>query len=331
MSSPVHHSKNLHAAKNLRAAKNLDAAEDVDPALIYAPPRVRADHSVRGFLRRRAGIPPEGETAEHWSERSDDAEPQFDGDRAVLQLRRWLSRDPEAVPVPPRLDKGIPIERIALRLCVVGCVGALIAWALTSNISWVTRLPATARLADAELTKADAVPQFVAKEFVAKEFVAKEFAAESVKLFRFGPATAAQPAPAAALANAEPAPAKQTVAANPPHEDPSGITPPATKPAVASSSPALGSEEVARLVERGKSYLNDGDIASARLLLGRAAEAGSAEAALTLGSTFDPRVIQQLGAIGVSADPAQARAWYQKAARLGSPTAARQLSLLADR
>ena len=83
------------------------------------------------------------------------------------------------------------------------------------------------------------------------------------------------------------------------------------------------------LVKRGKDFLVDGDLASARLLLKRAAEDGSAEGALALGASFDPLVIKRLGAIGVVADIAQARAWYQKAAQLGSPDASQQLAKLA--
>lgn len=309
MSSPVHH------------------PEDLDPALMYAPPRVRSARSARGSSRRR--------------QRTDHAEPEFDGDSAMLLLRHRLSLDPEAVPVPPQLDEGIPIERIAFRLCVVACVGALIAWALTSNITSLTRSP-TAKLAAAEMAKADALP---------------EIAANTVKFFHFGTAAVARPAPAAALGNAdEPARPAQSVAANPEqgdatgispppatepvagvapalnreHADPAGLTPPATGPVVASVSPALGQAEIAHLLERGKSYLTDGDIASARLLLQRAAEAGNAEAALVLGSTFDPHVIARLGAVGVWSDVREAREWYEKAAQLGSPIAARQLSSLVD-
>jgi hypothetical protein len=283
VSSPVHH------------------PDDLDPALMYAPRRVRAARSKHGVARRRGG--------------TDRDQPQFDGDRAMLLLRRRLSLDPQAVPEPPQFDEGIPIERIALRLCLVACIGALIGWAFTSNIISVMRSPATAKLAAVELTKAEAVP---------------ELAAKSVKLLDVETAAAAQPAPAAVLANAD-EPARPA-----PHGDPAGIAPSTTPPAaaapvVASIAPALGGDDIARLLEQGKSYLSDGDIASARLLLRRAAEAGSAEAALVLGSTFDPRAIARLGAIGVSGDLQKARKWYRKAAQLGSPIAARQLASLADR
>jgi TPR repeat protein len=54
----------------------------------------------------------------------------------------------------------------------------------------------------------------------------------------------------------------------------------------------------------------------------------SAAAALSLGETFDPFLIQRLGAIGVQPDVAKAREWYQRAAQLGSNTAAEHLAKL---
>lgn len=88
----------------------------------------------------------------------------------------------------------------------------------------------------------------------------------------------------------------------------------------------LDQEEIATLLKRGRDFFRNGDLASARLLLLRAAEAGSADAALALGRTFDPAVIRGLGAIGVEPDAAQAGEWYRKAAELGSDVASRQLS-----
>jgi TPR repeat protein len=74
--------------------------------------------------------------------------------------------------------------------------------------------------------------------------------------------------------------------------------------------------------------LKSGDLVSARLLLRRAAEAGSASAAPMLGTTFDPLVIHQLGAIGVVPDVAQAHQWYEKAVELGSDAASQRLAKL---
>jgi TPR repeat protein len=92
----------------------------------------------------------------------------------------------------------------------------------------------------------------------------------------------------------------------------------------------LDSEEVAILLKRGKDLHDNGDLAAARLLLRRAAEADSAEGALMLGTTFDPAVLQRLGAIGARPDLAKARQWYQRAAELGSSAASQQLAGLAD-
>ena len=92
----------------------------------------------------------------------------------------------------------------------------------------------------------------------------------------------------------------------------------------------LDNEEMATLIKRGKDLLANGDLAAARLLLRRAAEAGSAEGALMLGTTFDPVALQRLGAIGARPDLAKARQWYQRAAELGSSAASQQLAGLAD-
>jgi hypothetical protein len=90
----------------------------------------------------------------------------------------------------------------------------------------------------------------------------------------------------------------------------------------------LDAAEIAALINRGTDSLNSGDLVSARLLLRRAAEAGSASASLMLGTTFDPLVIQQLGAIGVVPDVTKARQWYEKAAELGSDAASQRLAKL---
>ena len=87
------------------------------------------------------------------------------------------------------------------------------------------------------------------------------------------------------------------------------------------SSQVLDADEIAALVKRGKDFANHGDLISARLLLRRAAEAGSAEAALALGETFDPVVFQRLHVIGIEPDAASAQKWYQRAAELGSAAA----------
>jgi hypothetical protein len=91
----------------------------------------------------------------------------------------------------------------------------------------------------------------------------------------------------------------------------------------------LDAVEVDALVKRGQEYMKIGDITSARLALRRAVSAGSAQAAFALGATFDPVVLGELGVLGFAPDAAQARAWYQRAAELGSAEAPRRIERLA--
>ena len=64
-------------------------------------------------------------------------------------------------------------------------------------------------------------------------------------------------------------------------------------------------------------------------MLTRAAEAGDARAALALGATYDAAVLGKLAVLGVVADAAKAKAWYAKAAELGSGEAVKRLEVLA--
>ena len=93
---------------------------------------------------------------------------------------------------------------------------------------------------------------------------------------------------------------------------------------------SLSADEVAAVLTRASDFIKSGDFAAARVLLRRAAETGSAEAALMLGKTFDPLFLDAVGAIGIQPDMAQCRQWYEKAAALGSDAAAQRLAKLAQ-
>src|SRR5260370_13988534 len=97
---------------------------------------------------------------------------------------------------------------------------------------------------------------------------------------------------------------------------------PAT-PAVPAPPPArhLDPDEIAALLKRARGLLANGDIASARLLLERAADARDADAALLLARTYDPAVLGTGDVRSVTPDPARARNWYRKAAEFGSSDA----------
>ena len=65
-----------------------------------------------------------------------------------------------------------------------------------------------------------------------------------------------------------------------------------------------------------------GYFAGARAYFKRAAEAGSGQAALMVGATYDQTFIDKIGAQGIKADPKEAVAWYERArSSLGPMTA----------
>ena len=109
-------------------------------------------------------------------------------------------------------------------------------------------------------------------------------------------------------------------------QSPQSPAPPQTP--VASRS--MDAQEIAQMVKRGEELLNTGDVASARLLLRRAAEARDARAAFALAATYDPSVLKRLGVYGSTPDVALARDWYEKAKQYGSREAPQRLELLAS-
>jgi len=90
----------------------------------------------------------------------------------------------------------------------------------------------------------------------------------------------------------------------------------------------LDAQEIVLLLKRGKNLIAAGDIAAARIVLRKAAEANDAEAALGLAATYDPIVLRELKVYGFMPDAAMARVWYEKATELGSLAAPRRLEML---
>jgi hypothetical protein len=91
----------------------------------------------------------------------------------------------------------------------------------------------------------------------------------------------------------------------------------------------LEPSEIATLLARANTLISSGDIAAARLVLRRAAEAEDARAAMTLAKTYDPAVLEKLGVRGVVPDMALAQSWYEKARRFGAPEPTSQPERLA--
>ncbi len=284
--------------------------EDIDPALMYAPPWAR--ERVPAEIAGRPATP-----LTDTDERNRDPTRlalQFSGDRAMLELQRQLALNPHLIP-EPSAKAGSVVRPILIRLCGVISFAALVAWGMVSYHGIekpVGIMPAEVSTSvisgdrvDVELLRpAIAAPQ------MEEAVTANVLAAPAV--------VAAAPLPAASVdaIAATPVPA-QTIAPPPAQPAPR----PDNRPAL-----RLDSGELEMLVKRGNEFIANGDLAAARLLLRRAAEAGSAEAALALGATFDPVVMQRLGAIGTTPDIAQARQWYQRAAELGSNAALQRLA-----
>jgi TPR repeat protein len=93
----------------------------------------------------------------------------------------------------------------------------------------------------------------------------------------------------------------------------------------------LGPNEIAAILKRGDSLIASGDIAAARLVMRRAADAGDARAAMTLAETYDPAILEKMGVHGVVPDLTLARGWYEKAKRFGAAEATQRLELLASK
>jgi hypothetical protein len=244
--------------------------------------------------------------------------PTFSGDRAMLALQRQLALNPDLIPEPSS-GGTVLIRPLLMRLCSVAALAAVVAWSLASffgvkktpgitaptpvieanNVDFVDAQPSQLRptlsqTADAPTPIGNSRPVAVATADAA-----------AVSLLPV-PVTAPKAAEAVKVA---PAPSQHA-------NDRRALRP--------------DTDEIAIMLKRGKDLLDNGDLAAARLLLRRAAEAGSAEGALMLGTTFDPIVLQRLGAIGARPDLAKARQWYQRAVELGSSAASQQLAGLAD-
>jgi hypothetical protein len=287
MSSPVRH------------------ADDVDAALVYAPPWARNEP--------RGGAPLE----QVWETRrsrgvsgSFDAVPRaFSGDRAMRDLQRRFSLDPESVPEPPRpLKRESVWKKLMLRLGAFAAVVALLAWGAVA-------VPGL-KLFGSEPAEAGFPALRMALERIAQD------PARASALTPLAPRDEPSPTKLEPAQSSSPAVSD----AKPAEPAPAALSQPASD--LADSRVEIDPQEIAVLLKRGQDALTGGDFASARLLLRRAAAAGNAMAALSLGATYDPQVIARLRAVGAEPDPELARRWYKKAQALGSDAAAEQLAKL---
>ncbi|TMJ02876.1 MAG: hypothetical protein E6G97_11030 [Alphaproteobacteria bacterium] len=227
----------------------------------------------------------------------------FSGDIAVRLLRQRGSLEPVAVPEPPMEGSGSPVGLLAR---VAGAIGlaALAAFFVVGAMPQPLQGSRLFGVAKPEQSQPQAI---VAQPVMTERIVAS---LEPVALADRLAAVAVKP-------EAEPVATAQAAQIDPPPAPPSGPR-------------ALDRDEIAMLVKRSEELIAQGDIAAARLMLTRAAEAGEARAALILGATYDPDMLSKLGVLGVAPNAAQARAWYAKAAQYGSGEATLRLEQLAQ-
>jgi hypothetical protein len=292
----------------------------------------------------------------------------FEGDVAIQQLRERMALAPEQPPEPPLRDNGGSVFGMVARLgslvtvAAIGAYGfvwistpradehgfALVAYhspsapeglgtagaldgaaspsngSLRPAVFQPPPVPATSLRADVPRPRDEAPsvdrPQLLAPVPWPAPAADREPASTPRQTLTTGVAARSSAPTPADAAPADAAPLRRP----PLPETEIGAAPPAPPES------HIDREEIATLLARGRTYLANGDVASARLAFRRAAEGGDAQAALALGGTFDPLVLKSLGAIGVAADAAQARGWYQKAAELGSRDAPQRLDQLAQ-
>jgi TPR repeat protein len=94
---------------------------------------------------------------------------------------------------------------------------------------------------------------------------------------------------------------------------------------------AIPIDDARRLCAEGLVALAEGDIASARAFLKRAAEGGDARALMALGDTYDPTTLSHLGAIGIKGDEVAARGFYSRALAAGVGGARERIASLASK
>jgi len=93
--------------------------------------------------------------------------------------------------------------------------------------------------------------------------------------------------------------------------------------------PPMDASETAARLKLGAGLMAAGDVAAARMMFTRVAEAGDAAGALALAETYDPAVLGATRLRGwITPDAAEARRWYEKARDMGSGAAPARIARL---
>jgi hypothetical protein len=254
----------------------------------------------------------------------------FEGDAAAVELRAQLARPrKDALTTRPRDEAPLPAVRrssagryssvvprgagiLLMAAAAAGAAGYLAGGSSPFGGLSFPGNPPQAKSSLAGAGEADATPEPRA----ALEAAVRDSPMPAVRTA----AVDLAPADARPLPEAVPPPAPQ------------GVAPPpvSTPPPQAQPPQAQDPAEVAAKMKIGADLIASGDIAAARTMFERVAEAGDAAGAFALAETYDPVVLKKLRLRGgIKSDPAMARRWYEKARDMGSSAAIERIARLA--
>jgi TPR repeat protein len=86
---------------------------------------------------------------------------------------------------------------------------------------------------------------------------------------------------------------------------------------MAGGASSISPEEESSQLKRSEMLLKSGDISAARLILETLTDAGSGQAAYSLGMSYDPVFFRSNFIKGMKPEPSKAIFWYTKALELG--------------
>jgi hypothetical protein len=247
----------------------------------------------------------------------------FEGDVALVQLRSRLTLKPEQIqepiqqPVVPfsaaPTSSGVlrVMSRVAAAATVVGIAGYLWGFKLSTKMPELTPGSGQANVLPARSTS---VASLAASNRDFDPPVARTATIGLPPIDRRGAANPVTSVDAA-----------QRTALLPP--------PPQTVSPSVTPQPPVASEDavIAAKMKIGVELMTYGEVAAARVMFQRAAEAGDGAGAFALAETYDPLVLGGLRLRqAVTPDIALARTWYERARDLGSLEARDRISRLAQ-
>jgi len=254
--------------------------------------------------------------------------------------------DPDGEPDPDEYNPLQPQRRLSLSFKLLmtasaaACVAVLFAWftsdatrdvlmSAKASISTVLPIPSTAAQAEAsQLTAGDMQVKDPAEVKDSARWPSPAVQPSAPPRQQFASAAPSREEITSAYQNAlqSHAPAAAPAAVPPAAAAPVALAPVAAPPQAAPQVRKMDADELATLMKRAKESLAAGDIPVARLLLERAADGQEPLAALMLAQTYDPVALGTADVRNITPEPDKARAWYQRAAQLGSADAQRRLA-----